>query len=85
MHWTTNNIEQGHASAALVLRSRKGYGRSMLTQRAFLHMMRFLFTALDAKGVAKQSRLDERARVLASKNPRKITGRHVFLVTARQH
>ena len=78
VHWTTNNIEQGHGSAATIVRAHKQYGRNMLSQRSFIHMMRFMFPNAESVG-AGRSRSDARLECLMGMQPQKITGRHVFL------
>ena len=80
VHWTTLVQEQGHGSVALVHRVHNAYSVQMLTQRAFIHMTRGLFA--DPAGDKEARRLQQfEARIQAaeSRQPQKISGRHVFM------
>ena len=79
VHFTTNNIEQGHGSAATIIRAHKQYGRDMLSQRSFIHMMRFMFPSNSAESGVSKSRVEAKLKSLIAMQPQKITGRHFCL------
>eukprot|EP00974_Lingulodinium_polyedra_P024829 2401071-Lingulodinium_polyedra.AAC.1 len=75
--WTTMVVEQGHGSMAAIRRQHHYYGKEMLCQRAFIHMLRPLFHEPEKPKaqVAFEKALESRRK----KQPQKITGRHAFL------
>ena len=79
VHFATNNIEQGHGSAATIIRAHKRYGKNMLSQRSFIHMMRFMFPSSSAESGVSKSRSEAKLESLMAYQPQRITGRHIFL------
>jgi hypothetical protein len=77
IRWSTTVVEQGHGSSAAIHRAHRFYGRAMLTQRSMLCMLRPLFQKVEVgAALAKVARKVER---LQSRQPQKVTGRHLFL------
>ena len=79
VHLTTNSIEQGHGSAATIIRAHKQYGRDMLSQRSFIHMMRFMFPSNSAESGVSKSRSEAKLKSPIAMQLQKIAGRHIFL------
>ena len=76
-HWSTNHVEQGHASAATMHKEHKMYGMEMITARALVHQCRKLLP--DQEVQHRVLRLHERLAALRRRQPYRITGRHAFL------
>ena len=80
VRWTTAAIEQGHGSVAVMHRTHSEYGADMLSQRAFVHMLRALFADPQAEAEASNMRrINAQLQTAGAKQPQRITGRHVFL------
>eukprot|EP00928_Gymnodinium_smaydae_P024546 TRINITY_DN19834_c0_g1_i1.p1 TRINITY_DN19834_c0_g1~~TRINITY_DN19834_c0_g1_i1.p1 ORF type:complete len:1127 (+),score=108.08 TRINITY_DN19834_c0_g1_i1:363-3383(+) len=75
--FTTNMAEQGHASGSLVLKRHPELGADTMMALSLLHSSRTLFRLSKFDRIC--AKLIARIQRLNSKNPRKMSGRQVYL------
>ena len=78
IHFSTNIVEQGHGSTAVVHKQHPGYSGERIVVRALLHSCRALFVK-PPKGKADAAELlGRKVKRIKKMQPQKITGRHMF-------
>ena len=80
--FSTNTVEQAHASLATIARFHRQLSQQNLINRAYCHQMRLTFREAELSNYTTS--LERALQTLQRKDPTRVSGRHIFLKGAME-